>query len=155
MCEEALDNENMAEGRGKPKLFLLSLILPAVWITIGLIFTQISPSARLGLLGTVIMYIFVAVGICWLILRRHNRMPTNHESWRLVAYCSVFAVIMESWALLAAATWPEDFPNMQVSPDSLTFLIGTSVVLNTLFLTLAFKVAAPRYLKNSIANLDE
>ena len=150
-----MDAENEAEGRGNPKIFLLSLILPAVWITIGIILLQIAPGARLGLAGTVVMYIFVAVAICWLVLRRHNRMPTNSESWRLVVYCSVFAVIMESWALIAAATWPDDFPNMQISSDSLTYLIGASIVLNSLFLTLAFRVAAPRFLKESIAKLEE
>lgn len=149
-----MNDEKDSVGREDPKIFLLSLILPLVWITIGSIALQFFPGFHLGVVGSVVMYILVAVAICWLILRRHNRMPTNRESWRLVVYCSVFAVILESWALFAAATWPEDFPHIDINPDSLMFLIGASIGLNTLIMTLAFKVAAPRWLKNSIPKQD-
>ena len=77
-------------------------------------------------------------------------MPTNSESWRLIAYCSILAIILETWVLLAALTWPEDFPDVQITRDGLFVALGLAAVLDTAIMALAFKVAAPRYLKKLI-----
>ena len=81
-------------------------------------------------------------------------MPTNNESWRLIVYCSIHAIVLETWVLLAALTWPEDFPDLQITRNAAIFSIGFAAVIDTLIMALAFKVAAPRYLKKLIPNAE-
>lgn len=137
-------------NEAKPKLFLYALILPAVWLTIGFIVLEIAPGFRFGVGGSALMITAICVGISWLILKRHGRLPTNGESWRLIAYCSALAVFLESWTILAALAWPEDFPGLEISRDSALMIIGIAAVVDTLIVTLAFKIAAPRFLQKQM-----
>ena len=134
----------------QPIPFLYAMLLPIVWLGIGLIVNAIAPGFRLGLSGSIVLFTVVCVGICWLFLQRNGRMPNNSESWRLVIYCSVFAIVLESWVMLAALTWPEIFPEVQLDAETVKIAIGVAIVLDTLIMTLAFRVAAPRWLNSTV-----
>ncbi len=133
-----------------PNLFLHSLLVPGIWLVLGITVETLAPGFRLGIAGSAGVFIMMSVGICWLILKRYGRMPTNSESWRLVIYCSVLAVLLESIVLFTAMTSPDVFPEFTVTPDAALFAIAFAAAIDTLFFTLGFKVAAPRFLKNLI-----
>lgn len=149
-----MDANSSAERQSKPKLLLYSLVLPAVWMAVGTVLSVVAPGFRLGVAGSIVLFTLICVGICWIFLKRHGRMPTNKESWRLIVYCSVLAIFIETWVLLAALTWPEIFPDVQITKDAAIFAIGVAAVLDTLIMALAFKVAAPRYLKKLIPDAE-
>ena len=149
-----MDASDPVERQPKPKLFLYSLVLPVVWMTVGTILSEAAPNFRLGIAGTTFFFMLICVGISWIFLKRHGRMPANTESWRLIAYCSALAILMETWVLLAALTWPELFPDIQITKDIVIFAIGFAAVLDTVIIALGFKVVAPRYLKKLMPNTE-
>jgi hypothetical protein len=101
------------------------------------------------------MYGAAALGMGWLFLRRHGRLFSARESWRMVIYCSLLAVLMESWALLAMLTWPEDYPGVSISPESAKFAILIAAIIDSLAMLIAFKVGIPKYLGKYVPMNDE
>lgn len=145
-----MDPISTADNQRTPNLFLHSLLVPGIWLALGIVAELVAPGFRLGITGSAGVFILMSVGISWLILKRYGRMPTNSESWRLVIYCSVLAILVETWVLFVAMASPEVFPDVTFTPDAALFAILFAAGIDTLFFTLGFKVAAPRFLKNLI-----
>jgi len=139
----------------KPNLFAYALILPAVWYSVGFLVHSFAPGTRLNIGMTIAMYVFVGLGIGWLFLRKHGRLFTSRESWKMVAYCSIFAFILESWSLLALLTWPEEYPDITISADSARFAIVFAAVVDTLAMTIIFRFTIPRYLKKFLPSNNQ
>ena len=146
-----MDEISSVDDQKVPNLFLYSLLVPGCWLALGVVVELVAPGFRLGIAGTAGFFILMAVGICWLILQRYGRMPTNSESWRLVIYCSALAVAVETLVLYVAVTSPGAFSDVSITPDAALVAIFVSAAIDTLFFTLAFKVAAPNFLKSAVA----
>jgi len=134
-----------------PRLFMYSLILPAIWMGLGTLLSTVAPNFRLGAGLSIVMFGAIAVGISWLFVRNNKRMFTNSESWRMVIYCSVIAIFLESWVLLTAMVWPDLFPGEAITRDAAIWGLAIAAVIDTLAMIGGFRVAAPRYLKSYIA----
>lgn len=134
----------------KPKLFAYSLLLPAVWLGLGMILSIVAPNFRLGIGLSIVMFGAIAVFISWLFIRNNKRMFTNSESWRMVAYSSVIAIILETWVLFVAVVWPEIFPEVTISREAAVWALAVAAFVDTLAIIGGFRVAAPRYLASYI-----
>ena len=139
----------------KPKLFAYALIVPAVWLGLGAVVRLISPTIRLGSAGTIAMFLGMAILIGWLFLRNHGRLFTNAETWRLIIYCSALAIVLETWVLFAAITFPEEFPDIHVTAEFAGWAILIAAVVDTLVFTLAFKLGIPKYLGKQVPKDDD
>ncbi len=138
-----------------PKLFAYSLILPLVWMFLGVLISLVAPNFRLGMGLSIVMFGATAVGISWLFIKNNERMFTNSESWRMVFYCSAIAIFLETWVLLAAMFWPDLFPGVAISSESAVWALAIAAVVDTLAMVGGFRVAAPRYLKSYIARYED
>ena len=68
----------------------------------------------------------------------------------MVAYCSVIAIILETWVLFAAVVWPEIFPDVTITSEAAVWALAIAAVVDTLAMIGGFRVAAPRYLASYI-----
>ncbi len=69
----------------------------------------------------------------------------------MVIYCSVIAIFLETWVLLAAMAWPDLFPDVAITRETAIWGLVIAAVIDTLAMFMGFRVAAPRYLKSYIA----
>ncbi len=78
-------NKNIPEKRS-PFIIGYSAILPVAWVTLSGAAYFIVPGRRLGIVGTVLMFMGVAALISWLFARRYRRQFTTSEYWRIIVY---------------------------------------------------------------------
>ena len=97
------------------------------------------------------IYIFLPVGICWLIYRRYDRAPTIRESWHLVAYSFVLVAPLQLLASFTEFFWPEDQPGVRQSDAALLLEAGVSITVLFLLLTFAYRIAAPTFIEVACA----
>ena len=90
-------------GEQKPRLFAYSLLLPLLWIIISLGLTGVPSERRVGIVETAVVVGGVAMLVSWLFVRRHRRHFANHERWRLIGYCAIWAAAWESMELISAS----------------------------------------------------
>ena len=83
-------------------LFIHSLILPFVWMTIGVIFDSVVPGKRLGIVGTALLFQGVATLISWLFVRKYRRHFTKSERFLITGFCAFWAILLELCVLLYA-----------------------------------------------------
>jgi hypothetical protein len=131
------------------------MVVPLVWFGIGGVVRLIAPTFRLGITGTIALFLGMALLIGWLFIRKNGRLFTNAETWRLVIYCSALAIILETLVLFAAITFPEEFPGLNVTSDFAGPAILIAAVIDTLAFTLAFKLAVPKYLGKRVPKEDD
>jgi hypothetical protein len=134
----------------RPLIIAYSLILPITWLTIGTLGTLIAPDTRLGIAGTVLMFMGVASFISWIFVKRHHRDYTNREYWKLITYCTIWAVTLELFSIFALIVMPQ-LESGQVDSKMLLFVIPFTVSIDFLFSWLAFRQTGrrviARYLK--------
>jgi len=138
----------------RPWLFPYALLLPAAWIGLGALVQAINPEWRLGMGGTALFFVLMAYAISWLFYKRNGRVLENAESWRLTIYCAVLAIVAETWVILAAMAWPEDF-GIEVDPDAAKFAIGFAAIVDTLIMVLAFRVMAPKFMTKYVLGNEQ
>ena len=140
------------EEKKKPRLFLYSLLLPTVWLSLGWLFGIFFPGKRLGAGGLVLILYLTVGAISWHFGRTFNRQFQVAERFRLVVYCSVWAVCCEMLALVYAASVGL-VKNVDV--DALIAIIGMTAALDTAFVWAGFRFLAPRIITKFIVSEDE
>ena len=135
----------MNETAPRPKLFFLSLIYPALKISVGSLLTYALPDVQPGTLGAVLILLAATYVISRLFYGRHRRQPSTGERWRLMGYCALWALVTETWGLWYLLSFPEE-AGVPLGTEGLMFVIAFTVALNLLFCFLAFRFASPRYI---------
>ncbi len=123
--------------------FGYSTILPAAWISISVVMNLLLPGHRLGVVGTALLYMGVASLIGWLFAKRHRRQFTKTEYWRIIAYCFLWALVLELFAIFAMIVLPQmEAGHVEIKP--LAIAIPITITLNALFSWLAFRQGGRR-----------
>ncbi len=143
----------MENTGSKPKLFLYSLILPAIWFTFGWISLLVAPGRRLGIPGLVMVMITATIVMSWLLVRKYHRQFTNNEMWKLIVYCFAWAFFCESFGMLYAVSFPEETGlNINAQTAIVGLTIGAAV--DFLFAWAAFKHWSPRFINWYLKKID-
>ena len=131
------------EVQTKPWLFVYSLILPVVWMTLGVIGNFIAPGKHVGTVGTALIFLCVVTMISWLFVRKHRRHFTRSERFRIIGYCAGWAILLESCVLVYAASEGLVDPS---KGSVLAFAASVAFVIDTLFLWLGFTFSSRRFI---------
>lgn len=135
-----------AKRIGVLTLFLYSLLLPALWLSTGFIMMHIKPGLRLGLPGLILILIVATVGMSWLMARVHLRPFKPKERWILTVFCSVWALLLETSALLYALSDPEG-SGLTFNANAAKITLATTAILDFLLVWLVFKLWSPKFVK--------
>lgn len=139
----------------RPWIICYSLILPATWIVVSVLVTLLAPGHRLGTVGSALLFIAVAALTSWLFVRRYQRDFTSREYWRLITYCSLWAIGLEFVTLLGVLIIPQ-MEAGHVEIGKVVFAFGVTIVIDFVFSWLAFRQTGRRviawYLRNREAN---
>jgi hypothetical protein len=121
-------------------IFGYSTIFPAAWISICLLFALLIPGQRLGIVGTALLFMGAASLISWVFAKRHRRHFTKEEYWKIILYCYLWAVSLESFVLFTVVVLPQiEAGNVDMKP--LAFAVPFMLSLDALFVWLAFRQA--------------
>ncbi len=129
---------NQSSAMRTPFIFGYSMILPAVWISVCVLFALLIPGLRLGITGTALLFIGVASLISWIFAKRHRRHFTKEEYWKIILYCYLWAILLESFILFAVVVLPQ-LESGHVDMKPLAFAVPIMLVLDALFVWLAFR----------------
>ena len=135
-------NQNMPEPRS-PFILGYSAILPGAWVTLSVAGYCIIPGHRLGIVGTVLMFMGVAALISWLFARRYRRQFSTSEYWRIIAYCTCWALALEFFVLFTVIVLPQ-LQEGHLDSKPLFFAVPFTIVMDTLFCWLAFRQTGRR-----------
>lgn len=131
----------------RPNIFLYSLLLPAVWVSISVLFTTLFPGKRLGIVGTALLLMAVASLIGWLFARREGRDFSKSEYLRIILYCIGWVLLLEFLGLFYLLSQSQTSPDLHV----LYFVVPFTVTLDSLFVWLAFRNFGRRVIRSYLA----
>ena len=134
--------ETSSPGK-KPLLFAYSSLLPLVWFGFGFLISSIFPEQRAGAVGTALVIVAAVMLLSWLFVRNHHRNFSRSERWRLIGYCAIWALALESMGLTYAA-----YAGL-VDPShigAIAFSVVFAIVLDTLMIWGAFNYASRRFI---------
>ncbi len=113
------------------------MFLPAAWISVCLLFALLVPGQRLGIVGTALLFMGVASLISWLFAKRHRRHFTQKEYWKIILYCYLWAISLESFILFTVVVLPQiEAGHVDMKP--LAFAVPFMLILDAIFVWLAF-----------------
>jgi hypothetical protein len=89
--------------------------------------------------------------VSYLFARRWRRVFTPRETWQLIFYCSVYAVLFELYAEFSARATVQAVSN-GLPADDATFLaiVAISCIANVLTLVVFFEFGAPRAMRSQL-----
>ena len=88
----------------RPRLFLYSLLLPALWFGTGFLMLEFFPSKRLGLEGLILILFAMVWIISWHFAKNFRRHFSKSERLRLIIYCVCWAAVAELLAIYSAVS---------------------------------------------------
>ncbi len=134
---------NRGEHVSGLSLFGYSTVLPIVWLSLGVLLDTIHRGARAGIGGLFFVVLIVVTFTSWLFVRKHRRHFSNREFWILIAFCSMWAAVLESAGLVYAAS----VGLIDISRTrALTFAVLFAFAVDTTFLFLGFKFTGRRFI---------
>jgi hypothetical protein len=133
----------------RPTIFLYSLLFPAAWIGVSVLFTITVPGKNIGTVGTALLIGGAASVISWLFARREGRDFSTSEYRAIILYCIGWALLLESLALFLFLQQPE--PGHDLSVRTLCFVALVTVPLDSLFVWLAFRNFGRRVIRSYLA----
>jgi hypothetical protein len=128
----------------KPNLFLYSLILPLVWISFGTLTAFLLPGVRLGMFGLVLVLHITFGIICWRFSKTFCRQFDRPESYRLIAYSSIWALLLEAASLCYYLASQSQLDRAHFS--LLVFSLSFTAVLDIVLIASAVLFVAKRFL---------
>ncbi len=129
--------ESTSPATRRPFILGYSLILPGLWIVVSVLGSIVAPGRRLGIVGTALLFIGASALTCWLFAKRHRRELSKSEYWRLILYCSGWAISLELFVFFAVVVLPQlESGHVQVGP--LLFAVPFTVAIDFLFIWGAF-----------------
>ena len=123
---------------------MYSILMPICWFGIGLVVDAIAPGNRLGIGGTIVVFLGVVILIRWLMARTHGRPFSKSESWRLIAYLTIWAALMESFVIIMASIDPTLF-GVQIDRKVMMYVLPGAIAVDCLILVAAVKIQSPRF----------
>jgi len=139
----------------RPNIFLHSLLFPALWICCSLLFTTLFPGKRLGIVGTVFLFMGAACLISWLFARRQRRDFNAAEYRNIILYCIGWALFFEFCILLFLYLFPPSGAHSDLGARTLCFIVLFTAILDSLFVWLAFRNFGRRVIKAYLAKHGE
>ena len=148
-----MTSKEAAEPVALVRLLGYSLILPAIWLSLGIAGEKLIPGQRLGIVGTALLYQALAACFGWRFASVYQRDLMRREVLTMTAFCAVWAIALESITLLSLLLFPEDFgmdPDA-MDPSVLLFAIGFAVIFNSLFIFLSINITTQRTIRWRLA----
>jgi hypothetical protein len=72
--------------RKSPKIFIYSILVPIIWLSLAFLLLAIAPEAEPGLAGIIIALNLSLFVLCWHFSRTFKRQFSNNEKLRLFIY---------------------------------------------------------------------
>ena len=134
----------------KPRLFLYSLAVPVIWVSLGVVVSLVSPETRLGTAGT-IGVLLVSVSLAsWLTARRCNRGFIEKEGLKFGFYCWGWMVLFETLSILSVLFLTDSSAMIGSANAQQILLISLPITyaVNALLIWVAVSRFAPIIAKN-------
>jgi len=131
-----------------PLLLGYSIILPVIWMSLGLLMSVVLPGKRLGTGGLVFVVLTTVILVSWLFVRKRHRQFTGRELWILVGCCSLWAGLCESSAIVYAAE--AHIINASQS-GAVRVAVLFSLAVDGLYIWLGFRFSGRRFINWYIA----
>lgn len=142
---------NLNESSKTPNLFLYSLVLPVFWLTFGFVLDAIAPGKRLGMFGLFLIIYATLIPICWHFTKNFGRHFNKGEKIKLIIFLTLWAVICELWALWYYVS----FESTSGIDEAIYGVIGFTVAIDALFMTLGVQFAAKRINNHFLNRMEE
>ena len=126
-------------------MFLYSLVLPIVWFSFGALVHMVTPGKHLGMFGLLAVIYFTLFSICWHFARKYRRQFTSIEKFKLIVYFCLWAYFSELIGLLSL--FNQQVQKNNITPQQVIFIVVITLVVDTVFLSLAVIFTARRMLK--------
>ena len=130
----------------RPNIFLYSLLFPAAWISCSALFAALFAAKSLGIVGTALMIVGIVSLTSWLFVRREARNFSPAEYRNIILYCIGWALLLEFSGLFFYLIQPDNAQHLSIG--ALCFAAGFTVVLDSLFVWLAFRNFSTRVIKS-------
>jgi len=123
-------------NQASPKLFLYSLLLPIIWLSVGALLSVAFPDINLGMMGLVLILYLVLSIICWHFTKLFNRDFSRNEKARLTIYFIIWTVLCEALAIYSISE--------SISSDALLITLSITFVIDSIFMTLGVHFISKR-----------
>jgi drug/metabolite transporter (DMT)-like permease len=131
-----------------PSLLGYSIILPVIWISLGLLMSVVFPGKRLGTGGLVLVVITAVILVSWLFVRKRHRQFTGRELWILVGCCSLWAGLCE----LSGIAYAVETQIINASQSgAIRFAVLFSLAVDSFYIWLGFRFSGRRFINWYIA----
>jgi len=82
-----------------PKVFIYSILVPLVWLSLSFSLLAISPEIELGITGIIIVVNLSLFVLCWHFSRTFKRQFSNNEKLRLFIYSFLWMAAIRALSL--------------------------------------------------------
>jgi hypothetical protein len=82
-----------------PKVFIYSILVPLVWLSLSFSLLAISPEIELGIAGIIIVVNLSLFVLCWHFSRTFKRQFSNNEKLRLFIYSFLWMAAIRALSL--------------------------------------------------------
>lgn len=82
-----------------PKIFIYSIIVPLVWLSLSFSLLAIAPEIELGIAGIIITVNLSLFALCWHFSRTFKRQFSNNEKLRLFIYSFLWMAAIRALSL--------------------------------------------------------
>jgi hypothetical protein len=131
-----------------PLLLGYSIILPVIWMSLGLLMSVVLPGKRLGTGGLVLVVLTTVILVSWLFVRKRHRQFTGRELWILVGCCSLWAGLCE----LSSIAYAAEAHIINASQiGAVRFAVLFSLAVDGLYIWLGFRFSGLRFIDWYIA----
>jgi hypothetical protein len=136
----------------KANLFLYSLILPVLWLALGVVVNAVAPGKGLGAIGHVLLLGASTAFVSWLFVRKCRRDFSAKERWMLTGWFFLWSFTLEAlglWYVLNA-------PDAQIALERGAILVTLAItaLLDFGFAWAVVKYWSPRFIKWQLNRLD-
>ncbi len=155
------DADEQPEPVEAPSMMVFSLyflgVLLVFAVMLGLLMENFGIRSNAGL--SVLIYAAGAAFVSWLFSGRYERGFSKSEFLRICAFCWLWAVLFEVFGIATRVMFPQHFDpgSEQVFnlEQLLPLLIGASLVLNALFIWLAFRFPGQRAIRARLEKVQD
>ena len=108
------------------------------------------PGHRLGIVGTALLFMAVAAIISRIFVQRHRRGYASTEYWKMIGYCTIWAVLLEMFVLYTVVVMPQ-LAAGHVEAGPLMFAVPFAIIMDFVLIWLSFRHSGRRVIASYLA----